>query len=198
MRQSLRGSAGLLAVAVFSAAVLVGCGSSGSKPEGGGSVSAAAYVGQVCTSLASWYNGIQSRGSKIESEIGPHTTPQQSRTVLESFISTSVADTESVVNSLRSAGTPDVANGQKVADGLVSAFEKAKFTFEGLQSRVAHMSSLSDHATLEEEAKRIRNSVEAAPLTLATGVASVSSAELNKAAAESNTCKNVGGHSKPS
>ncbi len=177
--------------------MLAGCGGSGSKPEGG-SVSAAAYVGQVCTSLASWYNGIQKRAAKIEGEIGPHTTPDQGKTILESFVSTSVADTEGVVNALRSAGTPDVANGQKVAAGLVSAFKGAQGTFEGLQSRVGHLSSFSNHAALEEEAKHIRNSVQTAPLTLATGVASVSSPELDKAAAESRTCKGVGAKAKPS
>ncbi len=178
--------------------MLAGCGGSSSKKPEGGSVSAATYVGQVCTSLASWYNGIQKRASQIEGEIGPHTTPSQGKTILEGFVSTSVAETEGVVNALRSAGTPDVANGQKVASGLVSAFERAQGTFEGLQSRVGHLSSLSNHAVLEEESKRIRNSVQTAPLTLATGVASVSSPELDKAAAESQTCKGVGAQPKPS
>ncbi len=197
MRQTSRGAAGLLATAALGATLLAGCGGSSSKKEGG-TVSASAYVSQVCSSLASWYNGIQERGSKIESQLGPHTTSQQGKTVLESFVSTSVADTEGVINALRSAGTPAVSNGAKVAAGLIGAFEHARGTFEGLQSRVAHMSSLSDHAVLEEEAKRIRNSVQTAPLTLATGVASVTSPELDKAASESQTCKSVGAHAKPS
>jgi hypothetical protein len=182
----------VLALAAFAAVPLAACGSSNNKS---GTVSASSYIGQLCTSTASWLRGIEAKSGALEGELGPNVTPVEKKRVLEAFVSTAVSDTESVVTALRTAGVPEVENGKHVSELVVTSFEGVSQHLAALQPQVANLST-NDPAAMEEQAKKIRETVREAPLRLGLGVAAVNSRELEKAASESNVCKSVGARAK--
>jgi hypothetical protein len=182
----------LLATAAVAAVPLAACGGGSSKS---GTVSASSYVGQLCISAASWLKGMEAKTSSLEGELGSNVTPTEKKRVLESLVSTAVADTEAVVNALRTAGVPEVNNGKHISELVVSSFEGISSRLAGLQSQVASLPT-NDPAAFEEQAKKIREQVREAPLRLGIGVAGVNSPELEKAASESAVCKSVGAHTK--
>jgi hypothetical protein len=186
-----RRSAILLAIAVSGAGLLAGCGSSNSKS---GTVSASQYVGQLCTSAATWLKGIEARTSTFENEIGPHTSPAEAKRVLESLVSSAVADTQTVVSSMRAAGVPEVNNGQHISSTVISSFEGITSKLAALQTQVAGLNT--GPSQVHEAARSIGGSVREAPLRLGIGLAGVTSPELEKAAAESSICKSVGAKAK--
>lgn len=181
-----------LALATVALLAATGCGGSGTKT---GTVSANTYAGQVCTSLAGWLRDIQTRASGLESELGTHPSPSNGKSVLERFMGVAVADTENATSSLRGAGVPNVKNGKKISTALVEAFERAQRTLKGMQSKLSSMSATSA-AALRAEARRISDGVQALPLDLTTGLANLSSSELDKAASESAACRSVGARPK--
>lgn len=182
----------LLATAAVVAVPLSACGGGGSKS---GTVSASSYIGQLCTSTASWLRGIEAKSGALEGELGPNVTPVEKKRVLEAFVSTAVSDTEGVVTSLRTAGVPEVNNGKHISDLVVSSFEGISSHLAGLQSQVAGLPT-NDPTAVDEQAKKIREQVREAPLKLGIGVAGVNSPELEKAASESAVCKSVGARAK--
>lgn len=181
----------LLATAAVAATPLAACGGSSNS---NGTVSAVSYMSQLCNSAASWLRSIESRTTSLEGELS-RATPAEGKRVLESLLSTSVSDTESVVTSLRTAGVPDVNNGKKISDLVISSFEGVTTRLGSLQSQVANAPT-HDPAAFQASAKTIREHVREAPLRLGIGLAGVNSPELEKAASESSVCKSVGAHAK--
>jgi hypothetical protein len=184
-----------LSASALAVALLTGCGSSPSGNSPAGTVSATRYVAAVCTSVASWYRGLQTRTGTLSHEVTPRTPPAAGKKALESFLALSVADTETAAGALRAAGVPNVSNGTKIARTLVGAFEHANGTLKGLSARVAAMPA-SNSAAVSAEVKHVSDSVQALPLELGSGFAGLNTAELDKAAAQSPTCKSVGARPK--
>jgi hypothetical protein len=191
-RFDIRTRAGALIGVAASVILIAGCGSSSTKT---GTVTAGAYVGQVCTSVASWLHNIQSQAGNLETRLGARPSPTTGKRALEEFISGALTDTESATSAMRGAGVPQVANGQKIATTLVAAFEHAQGTLKQLKSKTAALST-KNASVFSSEAKQIASSVQALPLTLGSGVAGLNSGELSKAASESSTCKSVGARGK--
>jgi hypothetical protein len=179
-----------LAIGLLALALIVGCG--GSKKRG--TVSASVYVGQVCYSVATWLQSLHSRGETLNTQLSS-TAPPQGKRDLENFVGLSVTDTGTVVDALRGVGAPDVSNGQKIAGDLVTSFESAKGSLARTQTEAALVAT-SNAKAFEAAAKQIGKSVRDVPITLASGLAAVSSPELDKAASESPVCKSVGAHVK--
>lgn len=189
----------LLAAGAMSVVLLTGCGSSSSNSSTpAGTVSASNYIGQVCTSVVTWYKSISAHTNALESQLGPTVAPATSKTALTNFLSVSVSDTESVVSALHGAGIPAVKNGTKIATDLESAFEAADTTLKGLQPQVAAIATANtagNRKLAEATSKRVTAATHALPLTL-SALGGVSSPELDKATGESPACKAVGAHAK--
>jgi hypothetical protein len=181
----------LLATAALAAVPLAACG--GSKNEGG-TISAVSYMSQLCNSAASWLRTIETHTRALEAELG-HATPAEGKRVLETLLSNSVSDTQSVVNALRTAGVPKVSNGKHISELVVSSFEDANGRLGGLQSQVASVPT-NNPAAFQAAARKIREQIREAPLRLGIGLAGVNSKELEKAASESPVCKSVGARPK--
>jgi hypothetical protein len=171
--------------------LIAGCGSSESSTKAGKPVTPSAYVGQVCTSVASWYGEIKSRSATLESALGSNANTTKDKQALESYIAVALSSTEATTNALRSAGIPQVKNGQKIASTLVSAFERALSTLQAARGKVPTLQT-KNATQLLGEVRKIGASVGDLPLTLSSGLSGLSSPELNKAAEQSQVCRSVG------
>jgi hypothetical protein len=188
VRHRDQGPAALLTIGVLALALVTGCGSSKKAPAG--TVSAESYVGQVCTSLSSWFRDTDSRVAELEGQVKA-TTPQRGKQILESSIAVSISDSQTAISALQAAGSPDVANGQKIASLLIEALERNQAMLRALQPEVAALPA-NDAEAVNQAAARVSKSTREGLSSLASGQAAVSSPELAKAAAASQTCKSVG------
>jgi hypothetical protein len=184
-----RGTAALLTAAALSVAIVSGCGGS-SKKTVAGNTSPSSYVSQVCTSLSTWFRNADSRAAQLETQVAT-TTPQRGKQTLESTVAISLADTQTAISALQAAGTPTVQNGQKIATALIQGIERNQATLQALQPEVA-ATPANDGEAVRQQASHVAKTIQSGLSSLAAGTTTLSSPELAKVAAASQTCKSVG------
>jgi hypothetical protein len=179
-----------LVVVLLVAVSAAGCGgSSGNKSNG--KVTPEAYVNQVCASVGQWLRAVEGSSTQISRELTPGSTPAHAKQALESLMSSSVADSERVVSGLQAAGTPEVANGEQIAAGLVGSFDQATKALRNVETQVKALPT-NDSRSFLTAAKQVDGSIQSSLSSIGTGLSSLRSPELQKAAAKSQACKNLG------
>lgn len=148
------------------------------------------YVAQVCTSLSTWFRNANTRAAQLETEVAT-TSAQRGKSILESALAVSVADTQTAVSALQAAGTPQVQNGEKIAVALVQGVERNLSTLQALQPEVA-ATPATDAEAVRQQASHVARTIQSGLSSLAAGQTPISSPELAKTAAASQTCKSVG------
>jgi D-ribose pyranose/furanose isomerase RbsD len=176
----------LLASGLLGFGLITACGGSNKT----GNVSPASYVSQVCTSLATWFRNANARAAQIETQVA-NTTPQRGKSILESTLSISVADAQTAISALQAAGVPHVENGQKIATTLIQGIERNQSTLQALQPEVAAVSP-TDAEAVRRQAHNVAKTIESGLSSLASGTTAITSPELARSAARSETCKSVG------
>jgi hypothetical protein len=174
------------ALALVTACLLAACGS-GNKP---GTVSAGSYASQVCTSVGTWLRGIEASSAQISRQLRGGSTSQNAKRALEALVGSAVADSERVVDSLRAAGVPDVSNGKTISASLIGAFEHATAELQTLKGQVAHLST--EPARFRAGALQLSASLQRSLGSIGSGLASLHSPALQKAAGTSAACRNLG------
>jgi hypothetical protein len=186
-----RKPAALLAAAGLLGAVLIGgCGGS-SKKAGSSAGTSQVYVNQVCASVGEWLRSVEDSTARIGAELTPGSTPTHAKHALEALMDSAVADSERVVDGLRAAGTPKVANGEEIATALVGSFTQATTALQRVRAQVESLPTNDPRAFLTA-AKRVAGSVQSSLATIGTGLATLRSAELQKAAGQSAACRGLG------
>jgi hypothetical protein len=163
---------------------LAGCG-------GASKVSPSAYVDHVCTSVTTWLHAVQSSSAEFGRKLGPGSTPAAAKQAVEGVMGSSVADSEHVVRELRAAGIPDVPEGDKIATAVIASFQEATSALRGVQAQVRGLPTGESHAFLAA-AKQIGASVRNSLASISSGLASLHSQELQRAAAGSEACRDLG------
>jgi hypothetical protein len=174
-----------LAVALVATTPLTSCGGSSKR------TSASAYVDEVCSSVGTWLHSVETRSAEFGRQLGPGSTPSKAKQALEGLISSSVADSEHVVDGLRGAGTPDVPEGEKIASAVVGSFQQAASALRGVQGQIKALPTSEPHAFLTA-ARQIGTSVRNSLSSIGDGVSSLRSPKLQEAAANSEACRNLG------
>jgi hypothetical protein len=183
VRPSRAASAATLALLV--APAIAACGGSG-----GSQVSASSYVSHVCSSVGTWLHGIQSSSTQMEQQMKSGATPASAKRALEGLASSSVADSERVVASLRGAGVPNVGNGQQIANTIVSTFERATNQLRSLQSQVSRLPNQPQ--AFRAAASRLGSSLQSSLSGIGSGLQGLHSPALEQAAAKSPACQSLG------
>jgi hypothetical protein len=174
-----------LAVALIAMTPLTGCGGGSTQ------VSASTYVDHVCNSVGASLHSVETSSAEFSRRLAPGSTPTSAKQALEGAIARSVADSEHVVSGLRAAGTPDVPEGEKIATAVVGSFQQATSALRGVQAQVKGLPTGEPRAFLAA-AKQIGTSVRSSLASIGSGLASLHSEELQRAAAESGACRNLG------
>jgi hypothetical protein len=185
-----RRPAAWLAVVLLAAVTAGGCGGSSSKPSNGKSTPEA-YVNQVCSAVSEWLRSVEAGSAQIGKQLTPGSTPAHAKQALEALMDSSVADSERVVAGLQAAGTPNVANGEQIAAGLVGSFKQATSALQRVQAEVRSLPTGDPQAFLVA-AKQVGSSVQGSMSSIGSGLSSLRSSELQKAAANSTACKKLG------
>ncbi len=178
-----------LAAGLVIAVLLAGCG--GSSQKSNGKATPEAYVNQVCGSVALWLRAVETSSAEISNELKPGSTPTHAKQALQGLMDSSVADSERVVDGLRAAGTPDVTNGEQIAGALLGSFVQATNALKGVQAQVRRLPT-NDPSAFQGAVKSVGTSVQSSLSSIGSGLTTLHSTELQKAASESPACKSLG------
>jgi hypothetical protein len=175
-----------LGVALALTAIAVaGCGGSSSS-----GVSAASYVKAVCQAVGGWASDIQVKSGALN--VTTVSDAAQGKTEIENFFDAAVADTDTVVSKLKSAGVPDVANGKKISDALVSSFSKIGTALRAGQTEARALPTSSPRA-FKAAGEVLGNKVRTSLNGIGASLSGLNSPELEKAASKVPACNSVGG-----
>jgi hypothetical protein len=162
-----------------------GCGG-GSSSSG---VSAGSYVKVVCTAVRGWVQDIQARSGALN--VAPIKNAAQGKAAIQGFFKAAVTSTESVVTKLRSAGTPGVAHGQKIASALTSTFSQIEAALIKGQSQANALPTTSALA-FRNAGQALASSVRKSITSVGSGLSGLTSSELEKASKKEPSCAPLG------
>ncbi len=175
------GSSGSALAIVLAFAVCAGCGSSGTSK-----VSAATYVGTVCSAISPLERDVVTRSGALNSTTAPNAT--QAKKALKGFLVAVAADAAHALSKVQSAGTPDISNGKTVAGTITRTFTELR---DALRVAVTKSNSLptdspsSFKTAAQALGASVRNSL--------NGIDSsgLTNPDLQKAAAGQPSCKSL-------
>ena len=159
-----------------------GCGSSDSSK-----VSAASYVGSVCSALSPLEQDIVVRTNALKNTSAKNASEAKQK--LEVFLSAVEQDSDHALSRIKSAGTPDVSNGKAASARIVRTFTQLR---DAMQTAVTKANALPTNSPIafQSAARTLLSSVGGSLDQIGAGL---SNAELEKAAAKQAACKSLNG-----
>jgi hypothetical protein len=158
---------------------------------GGGAVAPAEYVKSVCGAATSWQKDIEQRALSLASDLGGTPTPQKGKQAFGDFLDDLIASTDTLIGKVEDAGAPDIPDGDKAADQLVTALRGVRKAFESARSQVAKASTESLEA-FEQDASQINTSIQSALNGIADPFQE-SAPELKSTFEQDPACKDLSG-----
>ena len=157
-----------------------------------GSVEATAWADSVCTSLGDWRTSISSLADVEAGELTPE--------LFEEKLDEARSATDDLVDSLKGIGPPDVESGDEVeqalddaADGLRDSYESLRLAAQDALDAETPAAFLQELGTLGPELQAISQQVEDTVASLqSASLFGESSAELEQAFAEAESCQSLG------
>ena len=127
-------------------------------------VSPDTYAAKVCSAISGLRGDIRTFSG------GPHSsTPSGAKAQLVTFLSKTVGATGATVRSIQKAGIPKVANGKKIADGLIHAMNQAKNLFAQAEA-MARKVSTSSVSAFRSDVKKLQGVLEKGSAALSGSV----------------------------
>jgi hypothetical protein len=172
---------GALAVSV----ALAACGGSSSS-----GVSAGAYVKSICQAVGPFEKDVQARSAQI-SNLSSGTSAAEGKKALQNFLSSVVSDTQSAINKLKAAGTPNVKNGKQIQAAIVSAFTQLKTALSAANTTAASLPTASPEA-FKTAAQQLGSTITSSMSGIGSSLNNLKSADLEAAAKKEPACQSIG------
>jgi hypothetical protein len=183
----------LVCLSLVAAAVLTACGGGESNSNATGSsktVNAQTFTGSVCGALKTYLDDLQGFATSVTSAVTANSSPENGKAQLQKFVGDLLTATDTLINQIKSAGTPDVSGGGQVVSTLVAAFEQTKTGIEALKSDVDNLPT--DVAGFTAGAAQISTKMSDVFTSAGSGLDKINSTELQAAAATNSTCQSLG------
>jgi hypothetical protein len=151
-------------------------------------VSAAQYVKVTCTDVSAWVKSIQQGAGDLQTA-NPNSA-EEGKKLFTNFYEGVISDTAKLEDQLKAAGTPDVKNGDTIANAAVSAIDKIRSLLEGSRSRIENLPTNSPQAfshAVQAAGRSVQNSFQQVDLS-----STLNSPELSAAAAKEPACQSLG------
>ena len=187
-RKSLRRAAALMLVPA-----LIACSKSSStstSPAALGGAGAAAYVKVVCTSMTTWLADIKARAAKLTSDISGLSDLQEGKQLLVTYMSDIVASTDTLINSIKDEGAPDVSGGADAQAALLAGFAQVRTLLAAAEAKMKALPTDSV-AAFRRAAKSAGTSLTTAASGLSSSFGSLQNSELDAAFAGEPACAAV-------
>ncbi len=181
LRRKVVGSFAVLATVLSLAA----CGGSSSSSG----VSAGSYVKSICQAIGPFEKDVQSRSSALD--LSSITSAAAGKKALQEFLSAIVADTNKAVQQLKSAGSPNVTNGDKISGAIVSAFTQVKTALSQAETQAGNLPTTSP-AAFKTAATTIGTGIRTSMSNIGNSLSNLKSADLENAAKKEAACTSLG------
>lgn len=187
------------ATAVLLAGSVGGCGGDGdddaaverapSAPDAGSAgktVSALDYVSGVCGALIPFGQGVEASQSTIATKLMSISSVEEGKVLLSELARVLADGSQQMVDGLEAAGTPDVADGERVATAALTAFVSMEEAMAGLQPMIDALDA--DFSMFPAEAAAILEAAEAAFEKADAGLTELETPELDEASETAPAC----------
>jgi uncharacterized phage infection (PIP) family protein YhgE len=175
-------------VVVFSVALLSSCGGGGDGD--GGSVSPSVYLTALCRELGDWTQAAQNRLSQLQGQVQATATVDERKDILRNYIDGLIADTQELIDGVRTVGFPDVPGGAQTANAFVTAFEQAKSSLEEGRQRIDDLPE--DPQGFSQAADQLGNNLQTELSSIGDSVSGLGGQdELKSAFAETPQCQDI-------
>jgi hypothetical protein len=155
---------------------------------GGGSADVGDYAADICTAFTDWTKAIQDRQTELEQGLDPGASPQEGKDALQGFLDDAVAASDTLVDDVEAAGTPDTENGDEAADALLEAAEGARDQLAAAGDDVANLPTDSPEA-FSQAADKFGNDVRVALEGVGDGLQDIDTPELDEAIDSEEACQ---------
>mgnify|MGYP000262277650 CR=1 FL=1 len=179
-------------VKAVSIGAAVALAATGAASCGGDSVSADEYVGSICTAMGDYIDTVVAGQASAQAALSGGTgDPAAAKEEVTSFLDEATTASEDAASEIEDAGTPDVENGEDIADAISSAFDGIAQTFADAQSAAEELPTDSEES-FSAAAEEISTDLSESGDQITTGLESVGESSELESAAESNTeCQSV-------
>lgn len=164
---------------------LSACGSS----SGSSGITPAAYVKSICQAVGPFEKDVQTRSSSLN--LGTIKSPAEGKTALQGFLTAVASDTDTAVNKLKAAGSPNVNKGKQISTAIVGAFSQLKTAMAQAATSAGSLPTTSANE-FKTAANALGNSVRTSMGSIGTSLSGLKSAALENAAKKEPTCQHLG------
>ena len=149
------------------------------------------YMEGLCAAIVSFQTDLESESASLEDSFsGDIPTPEESKTVLGTFLGALADRTEQLLDEVDALGTPDVGNGEDVKTALTTAFEQVVVLFRDARSEIEGLST-EDPAALAEGFATAGTKLQEAAAGISSSFQDLSSPDLEEAGADAPSCAGV-------
>ncbi len=186
------------AVVVGAFLLLTACNSTTSETSASGSPSGAAqgpttaqeYVKGVCGAITTWQQAIQSRASALESNAASLVDPSSGKQALGDFFDGVIADTDTMISTIKDLGAPNVANGASDSAAFVGALTQVRDAFQHARDKIDQLPT--DSATaFQNGAQQLVSSMSSEIKAAGTSLSNLNNPELETASKAEPACSSL-------
>ncbi len=173
----------LAAGAVLASGVIAAC--------GGDEVSPDEYVGSLCTAFGDFQSTLAEGQATVQQAAAGGLDPEAGKEQLSSFFSEAAAASEEAANEVEEAGTPDVENGEQIAEAIGAAFGGITQALEQAQTEIEALPTESEES-FATAAQNLATNLQDSVGQVGEGLEQVAqSPELEQAAEENEACQEL-------
>jgi hypothetical protein len=158
-------------------------------PTAPGSTSPADYVKAICEAIGPFESDVQSRSSALD--LSSITSAADGKAALVSFLGAITTDTDAAVSQLQAAGTPDVTNGEQIANAIVAAFSQVRDTLRQAENQAQALPTHSAE-TFKSAATNLGSSIRSSMTMIGGALSNLKSPALESAAKSEPACATLG------
>ncbi|TMM14137.1 MAG: hypothetical protein E6G01_13280 [Actinobacteria bacterium] len=164
-RPSVARVAAVTAVVLGLGVTGVACGGGSSSSSSSSSTTAATqlsssqWIGQVCGTLSSWKNDLETKSNNFQAQVTQSTDLQQAKSGLVSFLNSAVQSTNDMISKLEATGAAPTKDGQAISQALVGGFQQIQVSFTQAQASAQALPT-NDPQTFSNQAKALGTSLD--------------------------------------
>src|SRR5436305_7148780 len=159
-RPSVARVAAVTAVVLGLGVTGVACGGGSSSSSSSSSTTAATqlsssqWIGQVCGTLSSWKNDLETKSNNFQAQVTQSTDLQQAKSGLVSFLNSAVQSTNDMISKLEATGAAPTKDGQAISQALVGGVQQIQGSFTQAQASAQALPT-NDPQTFSNQAKAL-------------------------------------------
>ena len=159
--------------------------------EDGGSVSAEDYVADFCGAMVEWQGAIGQRAQEYKTIADDASVPpEEKKENLTGYLEDLHQITEDFVADVEAAGTPDVENGEGIADQFLEGFSQLTGAIEQVQGQVESLPTDSP-AAYDTAAQALLTQIQTSFQAIGTTLTQVQSQPIDQAFTEEEACSQI-------